>query len=63
MTDEKLFRLCKAWWKMYRPVKYTEAQHLANPEINISGDKGQELARYVAELIICEHIKIYMKKE
>jgi hypothetical protein len=41
----------KAWWKMHRPVGWTEAQHLKNPTVNCSTPDESRLARSVTKWI------------
>jgi len=41
-----------SWWRMHRPVEWSESDHLSNPCVNItSGKAGRRLANEVARRI------------
>jgi len=52
MKLTSLERAALKWWKGHRPLGYSEAEHLANPQINLL-DRHREgaLAMAVAELV------------
>jgi len=39
------------WWHGFRPLEWTEKEHLKNPDINVNGFAARELALCVAQCV------------
>ena len=39
------------WWKMRRPISYTQEMHCDNPAVNQTGERDAMLARAVAAYV------------
>lgn len=48
---DDVVRAAIRWWKQQRPTSFTEADHLANPTVNLSTKADKDLARAVAAMI------------
>ncbi len=46
----QVMEAAKTWWRLHRPLTFTEEQHLENPRVNIQPNH-HELATKVAEAI------------
>lgn len=48
---ETLVAASKAWWEGARPPGWSEADHIARPAINRTGNREKSLARIVSECV------------
>lgn len=50
MTDPEyeVIAAARRWWRYHRPVAWNEAEHRAQPTVNIPDPAGQRLAQAVA---------------
>lgn len=46
-----LIAASKKWWLTHRPEVYSEADHLANPTVNVVEPASDELAKTVANIV------------
>lgn len=51
LLKERVLAAALAWWRMHRPLAYSEAEHIANPTINTTSESEKKLARAVAALL------------
>jgi hypothetical protein len=47
---DRLRMSAESWWRMRRPVSWSEAQHMENPTVNCTTDAERELALAIAVL-------------
>ena len=56
-AEKRVLRAALAWWKWRRPCGtssrfgWTEAEHLANPIVNVAGEGDKSLALAVRALV------------
>jgi len=38
------------WWRFHRPIRWTQAQHIAEPTVNVTNERARRLAKQAAKV-------------